>query len=52
MNSSVSFRAKRIDYGFMLQTWMYLSVPVILYAGERTLRALRSGNYSVRLLKV
>ncbi|KAH7686255.1 respiratory burst oxidase protein [Dioscorea alata] len=33
-------------------TWMYLSVPVILYAGERTLRAFRSGFYSVRILKV
>eukprot|EP01018_Ginkgo_biloba_P004613 Gb_23370 [translate_table: standard] len=33
-------------------TWMYISVPVLLYAGERTLRAFRSGFYSVRILKV
>lgn len=33
-------------------TWMYLAVPVLLYAGERTLRFFRSGFYSVRLLKV
>ncbi|KAM6557602.1 hypothetical protein CsatB_004621 [Cannabis sativa] len=33
-------------------TWMYLCVPVLLYAGERTLRFFRSGFYSVRLLKV
>ncbi|WOL14677.1 hypothetical protein Cni_G23458 [Canna indica] len=33
-------------------TWMYLAVPVLLYVGERSLRALRSGYYSVRLLKV
>ncbi|CAA6665948.1 unnamed protein product [Spirodela intermedia] len=33
-------------------TWMYLSVPLLLYAGERILRALRSGYYSVRVLKV
>ncbi|XP_042460951.1 respiratory burst oxidase homolog protein A-like isoform X3 [Zingiber officinale] len=33
-------------------TWMYLAVPVLLYVGERSLRALRSGHYSVRLLKV
>uniref|UniRef100_A0A0D9V5C2 FAD-binding FR-type domain-containing protein n=1 Tax=Leersia perrieri TaxID=77586 RepID=A0A0D9V5C2_9ORYZ len=33
-------------------TWMYLSVPVCLYVGERTLRFFRSGSYSVRLLKV
>ncbi|XP_040987137.1 respiratory burst oxidase homolog protein A [Juglans microcarpa x Juglans regia] len=33
-------------------TWMYLVVPVLLYAGERTLRFFRSGSYPVRLLKV
>ncbi|XP_022720836.1 respiratory burst oxidase homolog protein A-like isoform X2 [Durio zibethinus] len=33
-------------------TWMYLAVPVFLYAGERTLRFFRSGFYTVRLLKV
>ncbi|CAL9764930.1 unnamed protein product [Musa acuminata subsp. burmannicoides] len=33
-------------------TWMYLAAPVLLYVGERSLRALRSGYYSVRLLKV
>ncbi|XWS48873.1 hypothetical protein CRYUN_Cryun13aG0113900 [Craigia yunnanensis] len=33
-------------------TWMYLAVPVLLYAGERTLRSFRSGFYTVRLLKV
>ncbi|XP_051137409.1 respiratory burst oxidase homolog protein A [Andrographis paniculata] len=32
-------------------TWMYLAVPVLLYAGERTLRFFRSGFYSVRILK-
>lgn len=33
-------------------TWMYLAVPVLLYAGERTLRFFRSGFSTVRLLKV
>ncbi|KAK3227921.1 hypothetical protein Dsin_007783 [Dipteronia sinensis] len=33
-------------------TWMYLAVPVLLYAGERTLRIFRSGFATVRLLKV
>ncbi|KAJ0811181.1 putative NAD(P)H oxidase (H(2)O(2)-forming) [Helianthus annuus] len=33
-------------------TWMYLAFPVLLYAGERTLRFFRSGSYTVRLLKV
>ncbi|XP_024533086.1 respiratory burst oxidase homolog protein F [Selaginella moellendorffii] len=32
-------------------TWMYLSVPLLLYTGERTLRYFRSGNYSVQILK-
>ncbi|QHO11059.1 hypothetical protein HN51_068902 [Arachis hypogaea] len=33
-------------------TWMYLAVPVLLYAGERTLRFFRSGLYTVHLKKV
>ncbi|XP_050228786.1 respiratory burst oxidase homolog protein A-like [Mercurialis annua] len=33
-------------------TWMYLAVPVLLYAGERALRFFRSGFYSVQLRKV
>ncbi|KAL3818013.1 hypothetical protein ACJIZ3_003918 [Penstemon smallii] len=33
-------------------TWMYLAVPVLLYAGERILRVFRSGFHTVRLLKV
>uniref|UniRef100_A0A2P2NG32 Uncharacterized protein MANES_S089900 n=1 Tax=Rhizophora mucronata TaxID=61149 RepID=A0A2P2NG32_RHIMU len=37
---------------YMKTTWMYLSVPVLLYAGERAIRFFRSGLYSVRLLKV
>eukprot|EP00249_Psilotum_nudum_P005662 c19098_g1_i1 orf=749-3586(-) len=32
-------------------TWMYLAVPVLLYSGERTLRALRAGHYSVNMVK-
>ena len=35
-----------------MQTWMYLSIPVLMYAGERTLRFFRSGSYTVHLLKV
>ncbi|WKA02787.1 hypothetical protein VitviT2T_020941 [Vitis vinifera] len=33
-------------------TWMYLAVPIILYACERLIRAFRSGYKSVRILKV
>ncbi|KAK7284370.1 hypothetical protein RJT34_19115 [Clitoria ternatea] len=33
-------------------TWMYLAVPMILYACERLLRAFRSGYKSVKILKV
>lgn len=37
---------------YLKTTWMYLAIPVFLYAGERTLRFFRSGSYTVRLLKV
>ncbi|THU70347.1 hypothetical protein C4D60_Mb08t24030 [Musa balbisiana] len=33
-------------------TWMYISVPLLLYLGERNLRAFRSKGYSVKILKV
>ncbi|XP_041020107.1 respiratory burst oxidase homolog protein B [Juglans microcarpa x Juglans regia] len=33
-------------------TWMYLAVPVLLYACERLIRAFRSGYKTVRILKV
>ncbi|KAF8401139.1 hypothetical protein HHK36_014443 [Tetracentron sinense] len=32
-------------------TWMYISVPLLLYAGERNLRTCRSEHYSVKILK-
>ncbi|KAL3820256.1 hypothetical protein ACJIZ3_006161 [Penstemon smallii] len=33
-------------------TWMYLAVPITLYAGERLIRAFRSSIKSVKILKV
>ncbi|XP_059633394.1 respiratory burst oxidase homolog protein C-like [Cornus florida] len=33
-------------------TWMYLAVPLVLYAGERLIRALRSSIQPVKILKV
>ncbi|KAL8456913.1 hypothetical protein ACS0TY_034124 [Phlomoides rotata] len=33
-------------------TWMYISVPIVLYAGERLIRAFRSSIKAVRILKV
>ncbi|KAG5228053.1 respiratory burst oxidase protein [Salix suchowensis] len=33
-------------------TWMYLAVPVILYAAERLIRAFRSSIRAVKILKV
>ncbi|KAH0731629.1 hypothetical protein KY289_002817 [Solanum tuberosum] len=33
-------------------TWMYIAVPMILYACERLLRAFRSGYKAVKILKV
>ncbi|KAL3652735.1 hypothetical protein CASFOL_002416 [Castilleja foliolosa] len=41
-----------VHHWYQKTTWMYLAVPVILYAGERILRFFRSGFHSVRLLKV
>ncbi|KAK6158294.1 hypothetical protein DH2020_005608 [Rehmannia glutinosa] len=41
-----------VHHWYKKTTWMYLAVPVLLYAGERTLRYFRSGFHSVRLLKV
>ncbi|KAI4335910.1 hypothetical protein L6164_014506 [Bauhinia variegata] len=32
-------------------TWMYIAFPVLLYAGERIFRAVRSGFYEVDILK-
>ncbi|KAK7399158.1 hypothetical protein VNO78_10334 [Psophocarpus tetragonolobus] len=37
---------------YLKTTWMYLAVPVLLYASERILRLFRSGLYTVRLGKV
>ncbi|XP_062198453.1 respiratory burst oxidase homolog protein E-like isoform X2 [Phragmites australis] len=34
------------------KTWMYISVPLALYVGERMLRVLRSNAYAVKILKV
>lgn len=36
----------------IIQTWMYLVIPVMLYLCERLLRALRSGYRTVRVQKV
>ncbi|XP_012438876.1 respiratory burst oxidase homolog protein A [Gossypium raimondii] len=33
-------------------TWMYIAIPVLLYAGERITRAIRSGFSAVEILKV
>ncbi|XP_021888434.1 respiratory burst oxidase homolog protein F-like [Carica papaya] len=37
---------------YLQTTWMYLAIPILLYAGERTLRFFRSGSYTVQILKV
>ena len=34
------------------QTWMYLAVPILLYACERLIRGFRSSYKTVRILKV
>lgn len=35
-----------------LQTWMYISVPLIIYLLERSLRTGRSEHYSAKIIKV
>nr|XP_016510188.1 PREDICTED: respiratory burst oxidase homolog protein D-like isoform X1 [Nicotiana tabacum] len=37
---------------YMKTTWMYLAIPIILYSGERLLRAFRSSIKDVKILKV
>nr|CAB3483140.1 unnamed protein product [Digitaria exilis] len=41
-----------VDRWYQRTTWMYISVPLVLYVGERTLRAFRSNAYAVKILKV
>ncbi|KAI3430089.1 uncharacterized protein J3R85_008383 [Psidium guajava] len=33
-------------------TWMYISIPLLLYMAERSVRACRSNHYAVRILTV
>ncbi|KAE8707445.1 Respiratory burst oxidase-like protein B [Hibiscus syriacus] len=40
------------DNLFEKTTWMYIAIPVLLYAGERMIRAIRSGFSEVKILKV
>lgn len=37
---------------FIYQTWMYISVPLLLYIAERLIRACRSKHYTVQISKV
>ncbi|XP_062091208.1 respiratory burst oxidase homolog protein E isoform X2 [Humulus lupulus] len=37
---------------YQKSTWMYISVPLVLYIAERSLRTCRSEHYSVKILKV
>jgi respiratory burst oxidase len=39
------------DKWYQKTTWMYISVPLVLYVAERSLRACRSKHYSVKILK-
>ncbi|KAJ4889491.1 Riboflavin synthase-like superfamily protein [Raphanus sativus] len=40
------------DKWYQKTTWMYISVPLLLYTAERSIRACRSNHYSVKILKV
>lgn len=35
-----------------MQTWMYLTIPILFYACERLTRKLRENNYRVGIIKV
>ncbi|KAL6585686.1 hypothetical protein OROMI_002330 [Orobanche minor] len=37
---------------YLKTTWMYISVPLLLYVAERCLRSQRSEHYAVKILKV
>ncbi|KAH1131839.1 hypothetical protein J1N35_003217 [Gossypium stocksii] len=37
---------------YQRSTWMYIAVPLLLYIGERTVRACRAEHYSVKIFKV
>ncbi|XP_054807539.1 respiratory burst oxidase homolog protein E isoform X2 [Prosopis cineraria] len=37
---------------YQKSTWMYISIPMLLYTAERTLRTCRSKHHSVKILKV
>ncbi|XP_077230452.1 respiratory burst oxidase homolog protein F-like [Tasmannia lanceolata] len=32
-------------------TWMYIAIPILLYTGERIVRAIRAGFYDVKILE-
>ena len=48
----IFFNTLIILNSWRFQTWMYISVPLVLYVGERMLRALRSNAYTVKIVKV
>ncbi|XVF35183.1 hypothetical protein REPUB_Repub18cG0123200 [Reevesia pubescens] len=37
---------------YQKSTWMYISIPLLLYIGERSVRTCRSEHYSVKIFKV
>ncbi|KAK6236608.1 hypothetical protein SCA6_011945 [Theobroma cacao] len=37
---------------YQRSTWMYISAPLLLYMGERSVRTCRSEHYSVKIFKV
>ena len=44
--------ASNCGFGCAIQTWMYLAVPVIFYASERSIRKIREKSYHVSIIKV
>ena len=51
ITSQAKFSDKCLHF-FNIQTWMYLSIPLLVYIGERLLRLFRAGFQGVKILKV
>jgi hypothetical protein len=45
-------QTRNLYFCLCFQTWMYLAVPVLFYACERTIRKIRENSYRVSILKV
>ncbi|KAG6424420.1 hypothetical protein SASPL_114838 [Salvia splendens] len=52
LDKLAGFNAFCMNKILKLQTWMYLAIPITIYAAERLIRAFRSSIKAVKILKV